>query len=406
MDDSGPPNATGNKERKPWMTRVVLLLPIVALCAWGGYRTWFNHRLEAARSQCVSADDQEDWQSVVKWGEIWTRLAPEDAEAWLLLADGYSKQGDFQRTAECLGRIPRDDERFLSARAMRGDLLLSELHLASEAEQNWREMLEVAPNATLAHQRLIYLYSITLQRGKMARQIRDAIAQKCEPREAYFYLMARSALNFSDGILRVGEWLKKDPENEVLIAANAVYRAKAPKGSALRLFGVEETAGGDLSTVDLALKQVPGNPELLAYHLEGLMIEGSVSEVADTLSKWTDTDNSPRYWRYRGWLLDAQGQLHEAIECYNRSLELDPFDWRSRHELAGLQRIAGQSAESTDNAQIAALGKSVQQRFFELPNAKLADQQLMLDLLEFMEGCGDPDISNALALRMSHFATN
>lgn len=401
--DPGLSTAT-NGQQKGLIIRLVLFIPVVLLCAWGGHRIWLKNHLDDAKEQCLLADSQEDWQGVVKWGKTWTELAPKDSEAWLTLADGYAKLNQFEQTAKCLGQIARDDERYLTARAVRGDLLLTELHRAHEAEQNWREMLDVAPHATLAHQRLIYLYSMTLQRSKMVAQIREAILQKCEPRESYFYLMARSALNFSDGVLRVNEWLSEESESESLNAAYAVYRAKAPKGSALRLFGVEEVAGGDLSPIVTALQRFPNNPELLAYKIEGQIIEGSVGEVAEALSQWTsDTDSSPRYWRFRGWLLDAQGHLNEAITCYERSLNLDPFDWRSRHELAGLQRISGESYDSKRNAEIAALGKSVQQRFFELPNAKLADQQLMLDLLKFIIACGDKEVSDALASRMSNF---
>ena len=228
-------------------------------------------------------------------------------------------------------------------------------------EATCKRMLRIKPRAGRAHQRLIYFYAMTLQRTKMVRQIREAIRLGCEPKEAYVYLVLTSALDFSDGFYRTTAWLQGSPNDESLQVARAYYLSKLDKHRAAPVFPDLTTRPEDDIKTPECLQAHPHHSEVLAFHLQQEITTGKQERVARLLGQApVSAETDARFWRFRGWLLAGQDRLEEAEEAFNEALRLNPYEWRTRHELAALMRRRGRLKEGATMSELAIKGKTIE----------------------------------------------
>lgn len=388
---------TQRPRRFAWIA--ALALAAVLICS-GGY-WWKITAISSAVTACQTAMNERRWEDARMWAEVWTQRQPNDAGAWLARAEAARQLQDWKATEDSLARIPRTDRRYLRAQALRGDLALEALRDPFLAMTVWQDLMRVAPTSNLAHQRLIYLYAMTLQRGRMIEQIRTAIRLRCEPPEAYGYLLAANSLLFSDGYPRVSQWQRQHPEDETLRVAQAVFAARTNPSKGQRMFGVADGLLADRGLIESCRHDYPRNLEVLAFFIETAIAEGNFAELGELLAELPSTaDQDSRFWRYRGTWLDSERRTTEAAEAFRKALSLHPLDWRSHHELGTIARILQQPELAARHADLGQRGKQLERRILELPNAAQADEKLMRGVWQYAKDCNDEDAVAGLSFRL------
>jgi tetratricopeptide (TPR) repeat protein len=271
-----------------------------------------------------------------------------------------------------------------------------------EAEANWRRMLAIDETMAVAHQRLIYFYAMTLQRQKMIDQIHQAISVGSEPPEAYSYLILSNVLNFSDGLTVMTRGRANNPDDPTLEVAQAIYAAKKTAENEMATFGIQTVIPGDKSLLESCLSKYPDHPEILALNIEMAMLKGDDATVLRLLGQAApEAESDSRFWRYRGWLLEKRGQHEAAVASLERALELNPFDWPSRWLLADVYRKLNQIENGDKQAQIAAMGKDLQEKIFEQRTARDLDDELLNQVHGYLTHLKVPGIRHALGRRLS-----
>lgn len=384
-----------------WILPIVASLLVIALGV-GIYRWWSDSQTKAIASACRMAIREEEWDKALPLAEQWVRRAPEDATAWLSMADVAKAKGDLVATSECLGRISPQDSRYLKSQMLRGDLILDGLGKPHDAVRVWQEMLAVAPDAPVPHQRLLYVYSMTLQRKKLVAQIREAVQQKAEPPEAYGYFLAAPNLLFSDAYVRLGQWLTATPDDETLRVAQAIFAARTNPSRGIKMFGADAIKPGDDSGVRKCLKEYPKNLELRAFVIEQALADNNMTAVSDALKDLPkEAEADCRFWRYIGVKLDFQRRYPEAAEAFRSSIKIHPMDWKSHHALGAVERVLGNADAAARHADLGSRGKQLEREIHELPNAAQVGPELLQSLMKYASDCGEKEIAAGLAYRLN-----
>lgn len=222
--DSSP--LVANRVRRPHAAIVGALLTLVIIvAAFPSYRWWRDGRTESFKKACVRAVEEKSWEQLEAIALRWTEWEPSNGDGWVYLAEASVQLGEVERAADALGRVSNSYHGALEALALRGELLFADLNRPLEAVETWQRMLAINARADVARQRLIYFYSMSLQRAKMLEHIRKAMDLECEPPESYAYFLLANELNFSDGLSVVAKWRETYPNEEALEVAHAIYKA-------------------------------------------------------------------------------------------------------------------------------------------------------------------------------------
>ncbi|RLS58824.1 MAG: hypothetical protein DWH91_01610 [Planctomycetota bacterium] len=382
-------------------SRLVVLLAIALLSAWPIIKAVRRSQLQTLVKRCQEAVQQQDWILATPLAEEWASRAPDDAEAWITLADIAKAQGDLEATAECLRRIPSTDTKYVQMQLLRADLMLNALQRPYDAIDTLKMVLAAEPGNPVAHQRIIYIYSMTMQREALAQQIREAIRHRAEPPEAYGYLLAIPNLIFSDGYLRVEKWLKSSPEDETLQVAYAIFRERTNAGRGIRDFGTGQSESPGETPFEAALKQYPNNLELRAYRIDSIIAQADMPALSQALQNLPpNAERDSRYWRFIATYQDSQRLPQDAAESLNKAIELHPLDWKAHHEMGTIARVLGRTEEAIRHADLGARGKLLERRVFELANASQADPPLLRAILRYAKDCGDADAVSGLTHRL------
>ena len=383
------------------MSRLLVLLGVVVLVGWPIVAAIRRNQVLSLAQRSREAVQKQDWETAAPLVEDWARRDPNDAEAWIALADVAKAQGDFEATAEGLRRVPSTDSRYVKLQLLRADLLLNALNHPDDAISAWRDVLAAEPNNPVPHQRILYIHSMTLNRRELALQIREAIRQRAEPPEAYGYLLSIPNLMFTDGYVRVEKWLKANPDDEALSVAYAIFRERSSAGKEIRDFGTTPTGSSPESPYQEALRRYPQNLELLAFQIDGVISRADMPALGQLLQKLpAEAEKDSRFWRFIATYQDSQRKTREAATSLHKAVELHPMDWKAHHELGTIERVLGNSAEAARHAELGVRGKLLERRFFELTNAAQADPPLMRALLRYAKDCGDKEAIEGLTFRL------
>lgn len=381
--------------------RLLILLVIVALAGWPIVAAMRRNQVQSLAQRSREAVQKQDWVTAAPLVEEWARRDPDDAEAWIALADVAKAQGDFEATAEGLRRVPSSDSRYVKLQLLRADLLLNALNRPDDAISAWRDVLAVEPNHPVPHQRILYIHSMTLNRRELALQIREAIRQRAEPPEAYGYLLSIPNLMFTDGYVRVEKWLKANPDDEALRVAYAIFRERSSAGKEIRDFGATPNGSSPESPYQEVLRLYPHNLELLAFQIDGVISRADMPALGQLLQNLpAAAEEDSRFWRFIATYQDSQRKTQEAATSLHKAIELHPMDWKAHHELSTMERVLGNSAEAARHAELGARGKLLERRFFELTNAAQADPPLLRALLRYARDCGDKEAVEGLTYRL------
>ncbi len=384
--------------RRTWVGMTVLLL--LAGAAWPSYRWWSDYRTQAFKTDCQAAADSKDWERLEELTTRWLAWDGTNGFAWLFLAEAAQQQEDFERTAECLARLSDNDPKCVPALLARVELLFGKLNRPLDAASTCERILKINPRIATPHQRLIFFYSMTLERRKLVQQIRQSIELRREPPEAYVYVFLANVLKFSNGLSVTDRWLKQYPNHEPFLVAKAYYTGAT--GPSKNIFEPNEGFAGDSSLMDEYLKRFPKNLEVVAFHLERSIIAGDTDRVAELLADLpAGADQDSRFWRSSGWFHAARNELAEAEAAFRQALRVNAYDWRSRHELADVLRRLGKLDEVETTVRLASKGKKFERELLELPKASEVSGELLGRLGEYAEECGDHQVADGIRERLA-----
>lgn len=394
--NTGPPRGFPRR-----MMAVCLLGLLLAGTTLGYYRNQAS-QVRQLRLACRKAIAVQDWDALEQQALQWQQKTPHDDDARMYLAEALTQKRQYQQALDVLENVSADYHGILEVMAVRAELLFGELRRPFEAAQIWEDVVQARPDAAVPRQRLIYFYAMTLQRHRMVDHIRTAIKLGIESPECYSYLVLSNDLNFSDGLVTVTQWLNSDPDNRVLQIAQAVYAAKTSGANDLPKFGTSSVIPGDQALLEKCLKQHPDSIEALSLTIEQAIFAGDQNRVANLMSQAAETAaRDDRFWRYRGWLLQQRGQFAEAEKAFRRSLEIQPFAWRSRLLLADVLRKLQRLEDAEQESALAITGKTISGKILAGANARDLETELAYELLDYAGQTGETVASEGLARRLN-----
>jgi tetratricopeptide (TPR) repeat protein len=400
VDASAPVTARQPRRR---FRRVVWTCGIVALlfALVEGYDWWQQHRTEQFKAGCVAATNEEQWERLGLIAGKWLEWDPASDDARIYRAESEFQADRLDEAAALLGQVRDDYHGAVPALIFRGEILYGDLHRPYEAEQTWQHILRLDPQSTHAHQRLILFYALSIQRRRMTDQIRESLRRRCEPPEAYAYLIVANALGFTEGLTHVRNWRRSQPDDETLEVAEAIYTAKyAENPNVLDAYEESHFFAGDQTAVDACLEKYPQNVEVLAFQIEKQIFFGNTEDVVSLLkSAPAEAMEDSRFWRFRAWLFQQAEDHEQAIKALEKSIEIDPFGWRSRWELASLLRLDGRLAEAEQVQELALQGKVLQDELYRT-DGRAMTWGLVQQMRDYIRRVGDAEVLAALDSRI------
>ncbi len=384
---------------------------LLTLLVWGGYRLWVDSQAAGYAAACEAARQRRAWPEVERDAVAWARWAPRQGRAWQYAAEAARRQGQPARAAEHLSRVPEDAVEATAALMDLSDLQFNELNRPLDGERTCRRVLAADPRNAEAHRRLVFFYTVTLQRAKLIQQARAAIRLDCAVPEIYIYLMSADWLTLTNAKDLIEYWLQADPENEHFLVARAVHFLGTqgvlgevadvdPQGKPLPQ---RPEVAATQRRLDEYLLRFPKNLEVLAYAVNQACVGGDRQRVASLLAQAPEeAQDDNRFWRSKGWLHAAQDEYSEAEAAYRQALTLHPYDLQSQHELASVLRRLQRYAEVNVLEQRALLGMKFRRDIFALPNVKSAPKILLTKLVAYARDCGDAEFADHLMRRTSN----
>lgn len=378
-----------------------------------GHRGWLALRRDGLQRASEAARAARDWETLERTALEWATVDPGAAAPLLMAAEAAVARRAIDRAADHLGRVPDDDPKAVDALLHRVDMLFGALARPFEAAATCERILAITPACGPAHQRLVFFYAVTMQRTRAAAQARRAIAAGADIPETYVYLVGSDWLNLSNTTAVTTRWLLAQPDDEVLLVA-AARGDIASRGLDDSIEG-NAAAGDDAAPRDAPgaatprpddglralLARFPANPELLAYFLQTAATAGDVAEVAALLARVPAASRDDnRFWRFKGWLHAARDETAEAEAAYRQALELNPFDFASRHQRALVLRKRGLAEPAASEAALAAEGRSLRRAILEQPDVGAVEPDLLRRIQRFTAASGDGEVAAQLGRRI------
>jgi tetratricopeptide (TPR) repeat protein len=227
------------------------------------------------------------------------------------------------------------------------------------------------------------------------KQIRQAIDLSREPRSAYVYLFLIDTMRLADAVETNDGWLKAHPDTEVFLVARVLQLPEpAPN--------VESTMGNKHEVVAKLFEQFPNNVELLGYQVDLAIRQGNTNEVARLLlGAPSSVENDSRFWRAKGWLHLNRGKLSAAEQALQQALELHPLDLLARTWLTDLTRRRGDFEKAQALEALVRQARRLREKCTGEQSAENVAQEVLTELADYARQCGDKQVADALARRLS-----
>lgn len=363
------------------------------------YRYWTHHRGEQLQVECAAAMKAQEWETLGTLADEWLQLDADNGFAWLYLGEAAQRREDFELTAKCLASLRDDDPKCVAALTELVELQLAKLNRPLDAVDTCQRILRLDPKTCMAHQRLVFFYAMTLQHRKMDEQILASIEAGCVSTDMLIYHFGGSSMRFSNGYKITTHWLEDDPESELFAVAQAIHLSK-------KLAAADATQSGiaDDPLVRACIDKYPQNLEVLAHKLDAFISNGDLQKISRVLADApADAQEDGRFWRVKGWLHGGEGHLDLARDAFQTALRLSPYDWRARHQYAGVLRRLGVTDNIEELTETAFEGKQLERALFELPTTADLPDAIRFQLIQHAKRVGDHSFASAIE---AHFGAN
>ena len=108
-----------------------------------------------------------------------------------------------------------------------------------------------------------------------------------------------------------------------------------------------------------------------------------------------------RFWRFKGWLHEANGELQESMAAYRRALELHPTDWNTMNRLVVVARRLHNQPEVRRLTDLIERGNETRMSLRKEKAVEVASFQILQDLASLFRDRGDHEIATALEFRLT-----
>lgn len=387
---------------KRWLIACALLLVVGGgfLYAYRGFVRSHQMRLAVA---CQQAKLEGNWPQLELLARELAIWQPNQSEPWLLAADAAKQMGNPQRAADYLSNLPDTAPIEAFYELMR--LQMEVLNQPLSSVETCKRTLRAYPEDSQSHQRLLSFYAMTCQREALVQEARRAILVGSESLATYAYLVGAKWLTFANGYAVNNKWLENDPNNEMFAVASVIHliahREEIVPNHQSGVEGAQVPMERYEQLVTELGERYPKNVELLACRCQLLCQAGQIADVAQVLSQAPpETKDDSRFWRFKGFFHAAREQWPEAKAAYERALQLWPFDWMSRHELAIVLRRSSSFDDATKMQQLATLGKEVMGDILHAPRLDISSRKTFERISEYLQLCGDPETAESLRHRL------
>ena len=381
----------------------VLAFPQVA-------REWRRHQENQLANQCRQAASLHRWDELKVLVERWTSQNPSSGEGWMLRGRAAIGRGEWSEAADSFSKVPDWDPQAVAALAEATQLRFRRLNDPLKGAETLERILRINPKAAEAHQQLIGFYAATLQRQKLAKQIRAAIAAQCEPPEAYAYDFLLFTLRDNNTVSLNARWLKEHPEEEIFLVSNFLLRPE---------LAVQDSSSASMSTasspsypesesvsdkkkqVDVMLQRFPQNIELLAYQANLCIVTGDVRRGAEILAQApASAGTDARFWRLEGWIHESNQEFDKAISAYHRGLELHAVDWNTMIRLSVVERRKQNLAEVKRLTALVERALELRRDLRKDDGSKTPSPAILGELAQYYRDCGEKTVGPALERRI------
>lgn len=396
-----------------WSYFTFIALIVATIAGLGGpivWRRWNDYSRTQLARQCRLVRNAQKWNELQALANDWTRWDPQNGEAWFNRGAAARGRQAWAEAAESFWQVPDSSPQAIPAMIELSKLAFTQLNQPLKGVEACERILKIDPLAAGARQQLIWFYAMTLQRAKLRQQILESIERQCEPREAYVYYFLLYTLRSQDAVELNARWLQGDPDSELFLVARVINlpepqsgssETPAPKASERNEFSVapEKTK---LEQVDELFARFPHNLELIAYKAEERFENGDFTGAAAILSNSPDSAaQESRFWRFKGWLHEANHELEAAIAAYRQALKLHAIDWNAINRLAIVERIAKNQAEVKRLSELLDRANETRKNLRKQKAIEIASPQILEELLALFRDCGETSIARALESRLA-----
>jgi thioredoxin-like negative regulator of GroEL len=380
----------------------------MALLIARGLVGWNEARARDLEAACKRAHEAGRYDEEENLARAWMSAAPGAAAPILFLAEAQLGLGRARDAAATFATLPDGDPLTIQGLLERADLLFGELRDPREGARTCERIIAQDPAAIEAHRLSCFFSAITLDRRGLAERARRAIDAGAELPEIFVYLLGSTWLTLSNTRVVNSRWLEAAPDDEQFLVAAALGFASDS--------GLDDEVDEDAEPLDAPaetehdrrlrelLERFPANQELLAFFLQKASTRGDVERVTALLAQAPPAaadDN--RFWRFKGWVHDQAGEAEEAEAALRRALEIDPFDFLTWHQLAGVLRKAGRMDDAALPARLAAEGRNLQKRILRPADVR-AVTPILREMASFARDCGQAGIADRLTRRIAEFS--
>ncbi|MBC7968010.1 MAG: tetratricopeptide repeat protein [Fuerstia sp.] len=378
---------------------ILLLLLLVTWPAYQGFRMFRTYRFQVA---CDSAREQQDWRALRDVSLQWAAWDPASGRPWWHAAEAAQELEDLEDLAKCLGKVPQSDPKALMAYVEKANLEWTALNRPLEALATSEHVIRLDPRVLEIHSRVISFFAMNLQRSKMLKAIRIALAAGAEPKECYTYLILADVLTFTNGADINSRWLAASPDEvrfKIGLAVNTATELAMSEDSS-RTEDVVKLNEDAMRQLNWFLDKEPNDPVLLTYLMHRAYLDGEVDRIAELLQKVDDRGvEDHMVWVYRGWYHTLNDDFAEAEEALREALRLHPLSPLAHHEYANLLRKT-QHQGVAEQQHLAAYGKELRTQLQQLPTALDLTPALLLQIQSYAVACGDKQVADSIQSRL------
>lgn len=397
-----PPEGLPARHAVRYAPRRWVAVAICSVFALGlSYHVAKRTTVDALSKSCREALREKDWQAVERLASRWSRWERGRAAPLIYRAEAANQTGKYKEAVELLDRLPDADPMTPPALVVRSSLLFDALNRPIEGAETLERALALDPTLAEARRRLVYFYAFTLQRPKMVHHVYESIRRDCDLPETYVYLISRDWLSFANAYAENSKWLQGNPDEELFLVARTIYGIKTKSADEnARIVKPQELSAYHQKLAAEYSERFPQNLELLDFHLWRTSKNGDIEEVTRLLSLAPpEAADDNRFWRYKGWLHAARGELEEADQAYRKALSLNCYDSLGRHQLASVCRRLKQPDQVKVFQELASEGKQLKHDILESKNVTTISHEIMLRIAQYARKCGDDVVADKLTMR-------